>query len=522
MKHFALPTLVSFVVTLGCGKRYESHNVAASPTPAAVAERAAPHNTERYDHIRDNAFEPTSSKPLSTFAIDVDTASYANVRRMLDEGRLPPADAVRIEELVNYFPYAEVRPADGHTLGVVADIAPCPWQPGNLLARVQVGSKSADRRDVVRRNLVFLIDVSGSMNDANKLPLLKRALGELVSDLGRDDRVAIVVYAGAAGVVLDSTPGDDREAIEDALDDLEAGGSTNGAGGIIAAYELAAKGFIAGGDNRVLLATDGDFNVGQTSDGELVRLIEDKKKTGVYLTVLGFGGGNYNDAGLEGLADRGNGNYFYIDSLDEARKVLVDDGGANLVTVARDVKIQVEMNPAAVARYRLIGYENRALRDEDFANDRVDGGEIGPGHTVTALYELVPAGHGGGADVALRYQGERDLTAAAQGDELFTVKVRYQSPDITKTESRLVERAVSNVTERFERMPDDFRFAAAVAAFGMLLRGSEHKGNATVADVLAWADGANPEDDALRAEFVQLVRAAAKLAARDGDGSSRP
>ena len=522
MKTFALPTLLSFVLTFGCGRRNEAPNVAYAPTMAA--ERAAPttpHNTERYDHIRDNSFEPTSAKPLSTFAIDVDTASYANVRRMLDEGRLPPADAVRIEELVNYFPYAEVRPAEGHTLGIVADIAPCPWQPGNLLARVQVGSKSPDARDVVHRNLVFLLDVSGSMNEANKLPLLKRAMGELVRDLGPDDRVAIVVYAGAAGVVLDSTAGDDHEAIEDALDALEAGGSTNGAGGIFAAYDLAAKGFIKGGDNRVLLATDGDFNVGPSSDGELVRLIEDKKKTGVFLTVLGFGGGNYNDAGLEGLADRGNGNYFYIDSIDEARKVLVDDGGANLVTVARDVKIQVEMNPAAVAQYRLIGYENRALRDEDFANDRVDGGEIGPGHTVTALYELVPAGRASGDGVALRYQGERELSAAAQGGELFTVKVRYQSPDITKTESRLVERTISNVSERFAAMPDDFRFAASVAAFGMLLRDSEHKGNATFGDVLGWADDARADDEH-RDAFIDLVREAAKLAARDGDGSSRP
>ena len=468
--------------------------------------------TESYDHVTDNPFESVTDEPLSTFSIDVDTASYSNMRRFLEGGSLPPAGAVRIEELVNYFDYDYEAPDGDTPFSAHVEMAGCPWNADHRLARIGLKGWEipADQRPT--SNLVFLLDVSGSMNQPNKLPLLKDALGLLVQQLGENDRVAIVVYAGASGLVLPSTSADDHRAILDAMDHLKAGGSTNGGAGIQLAYDTAMAHFVEDGVNRVILATDGDFNVGTTSQSELIDLIEDKAKSGVFLTVLGFGMGNYQDSMLEKIADKGNGNYAYIDTRSEACKVLVEQISGTLVTIAKDVKIQVEFNPAQVGHYRLIGYENRILAAQDFNDDTKDAGEIGAGHTVTALYEIVPAGVAldvPGVD-PLKYQQPGRPTSAASSGELLTLKLRYKEPD--GDTSSLLTFPVTDRGRSYAQASADFKFAASVAAFGMLLRDSPYKGTATYDAVLELAgEGAVNDSHGYRAEFIQLVKKAQGL-----------
>lgn len=470
-------------------------------------------NTEAYDRIVDNPFMRVSREPLSTFSIDVDTASYANVRRFLSQGTLPPKDAVRIEELINYFSYHYEPPSGDDPFSVNVELARCPWNPEHRLARIGLKGKEIDAGKRPASNLVFLLDVSGSMAEPNKLPLLKSAMKLLVEKLGENDRVAIVVYAGSDGLALPSTPCTHKEEILSSLEQLQAGGSTNGGAGINLAYDVAARNFITGGTNRVILCTDGDFNVGTTSQGELTRLIEQKAMKGVFLSVLGFGSGNVKDSTMEALADHGNGNYAYIDSVQEARKVLVEQMGGTLVTIAKDVKIQVEFNPIRVGAYRLIGYENRLLRAQDFNDDTKDAGEIGSGHTVTALYELVPAGKESNVpDIdPLKYQQPEKATDVAASAELFTVKLRYKAPD--GDTSKRLERSVGDDRRDYAAASQDFKFAAAVAAFGMLLRDSVHKGNTTYAAVQELAEESRGTDVAgYRKELIELVGIARKLA----------
>ena len=483
-----------------------------------IREPAGEFNTATYDHIAENPFLDAKGNPLSTFSIDVDTASYSNVRRFINEGSLPPKDAVRVEEMINYFTYDYAQPSDGRPFAVHLDVASCPWETSHRLVRVGLKGKeiATDKRGP--SNLVFLLDVSGSMTPPERLPLVKQAMRLLVEKLTENDRVAIVVYAGASGLVLPSTTGDHKEQILEALENLQAGGSTNGAEGIQLAYKIAADNFIKAGVNRVILATDGDFNVGVTNQGDLTRLIEEKAKSGVFLSVLGVGTDNLKDSTMQKLADKGNGNYAYLDSLDEARKVLVQQMNGTLVTIAKDVKIQVEFNPARVASYRLIGYEKRMLRKEDFNNDKVDAGEIGAGHTVTALYEVVPVGAASNpaANVPvvdpLKYSANESSTStgSTSSDEMLTVKLRYKKPDENKSE--LIERAVTDTNEPFESAPVDLKFAAAVAEFGMILRDSEHKGNGTLNAVVEWArEGKGSDSNGYRAGFIEMVRKAQTL-----------
>ncbi|MEY4578342.1 MAG: hypothetical protein RL701_3045 [Pseudomonadota bacterium] len=494
------------------GRDAKVHAASVSPYQA---------NTERYAHAHDNAFQTTKDTPLSTFAIDVDTASYANVRRFLHDGVLPPPDAVRIEELVNYFSYDYPQPSGDEPVSVTTEVANAPWQPDHRLLRIGLRTRALDNERAPTSNLVFLIDVSGSMASNDKLPLLKRGLAMLAQNLRAQDRVAIVVYAGASGLALPSTPGSQRADVLAALERLDAGGSTNGADGIRLAYEVARQNFVKGGVNRVVLATDGDFNVGTTSEGELVRLIETERKTGVFLTVLGFGRDNLNDSGMEALADHGNGSYAYIDSLAEAHKVLVREAGGTLVTVAKDVKLQLEWNPTRVASYRLIGFENRLLAARDFNDDKKDAGELGAGHDMTALYEIVPLTAAGAAPREvdpLRYQTQA-ITEAAGSDELVTIKLRYKRPD--SDVSQLLSRAVHDAAVSGEASRD-LRWAAAVAGFGMLLRNSEHKGQASLAQVDALARnalGSDPEGQ--RHEFVSLIEQARMLGVQSTGPSAR-
>jgi Ca-activated chloride channel homolog len=471
-------------------------------------------DTEAYGYRADNAFAETRQHPLSTFSLDVDTASYSNVRRFLDDDELPPVDAVRIEELVNYFPYDYAPPKGRQRFAAALEIAPAPWKPENRLLRIGLKTADLDLANRPPANLVFLVDVSGSMGEPNKLPLVQQSLRLLVEQLTPRDRVALVVYAGAAGLVLPSTAGDQQAAIAAAIDCLEAGGSTNGGEGIELAYAEAARRFVKGGVNRVILATDGDFNVGVTDEGGLVRLIEEKAKSGVFLSVLGYGMDNLKDSTMESLADKGNGNYAYIDSLREAKKALVEQMAGTLVTVAKDAKVQVEFNPALVRAYRLLGYENRLLRPEDFKDDAKDAGEVGAGHTVTALYEIVPASRAwSGPQVdPLRYVAPGQLTDAARSDELLRLKIRYKEPEGRKSRQQqwtLVDRG-----QGLSAASGDFRFAAAVASFGMLLRDSADKGAATYESVLDLATGGRGDDAAgYRAEFIELVEKARRLAA---------
>ena len=497
----------------------------APPPPSGPAARnfASIHprdneqfNTAGYDHILENPFLTAASNPLSTFSIDVDTASYSNIRRFINTGSLPPKDAVRIEEMINYFTYDYPQPQTGKPFSINIDVASCPWEASHRLVRIGLKGRevAVDKRGA--SNLVFLLDVSGSMMPPERLPLVKQAMRLLVEKLTENDRVAIVIYAGASGLALPSTSGDHKEQILSAIEELRSGGSTNGAEGIELAYRIAAENFIKGGINRVILATDGDFNIGVTSQGDLVRLIQEKAKTGVFLSVLGVGTDNLKDSTMQKLADKGNGNYAYLDSLDEARKVLVQQMNGTLVTIAKDVKIQVEFNPAQVASYRLIGYEKRMLRKEDFNNDKVDAGEIGAGHTVTALYEVVPAGVTPNPATSvppvdpLKYSGEKPASNPQSSNEMLTVKLRHKTPDGDKSE--LIEQPVMDYGTRFDKASDDFKFAASVAQFGMILRDSEYKGNASLEAVLEWAEGAKGNDsNGYRAGFIELVRKARTL-----------
>jgi Ca-activated chloride channel family protein len=489
---------------------------AAAPPPPAPLDRPArpPFNTEAYDRITDNPFIRVTQDPLATFSIDVDTASYANVRRFLNQNQLPPKDAVRIEEMVNYFSYDYPQPTAQHPILAQMEVASAPWSPEHRLVRIGIKGKDLDLNRRPSSNLVFLIDVSGSMQPAEKLPLLKNAMKLLVDKLGENDRVSMVVYAGASGMVLPPTTGDKKEVILRALENLEAGGSTNGASGIQLAYNLAVANYIRGGTNRVILATDGDFNVGVTNQGDLVRLIEEKAKSGVFLSVLGFGLGNLKDSTLEKLADSGNGNYAYIDTLNEARKVLVEEIGGTLVTIAKDVKIQIEFNPTQVNAYRLIGYENRVLRNEDFNNDLKDAGDMGAGHTVTALFEVVS----NVVEIAvpgvdpLKYQTPAAPVRSSSRDtrETLTLKIRYKDPD--GSQSKLLEVPLVDAGRSFSSASTDYRFAASVAAFGMILRDSPYKGNASLGAVLDMAEGSRGADrNGYRQEFIGLVNRARTL-----------
>jgi len=480
---------------------------------------------DRYTRIYENPFiAAEGDKAVSTFSIDVDTASYANVRQFLmQSGQLPPPDAVRIEELVNYFSYDYTAPTDDTPFAAHVEVAGCPWHADHRLLRVGIKGRevATDRRP--QSNLVFLIDVSGSMNEPNKLPLLVEGLKMLTRELGENDLVAIVVYASSEGLALPSTRGDQQDTILAALEKLRAGGSTAGGAGIQLAYKIARENFIEGGVNRVILATDGDFNVGTTSTDELEQLAEtNAKETGVFLTVLGFGRGNLNDAMMEAISGKGNGNYHYVDNRAEARKVLVEEISGTLVTIAKDVKIQIEFNPTQVAAYRLIGYENRMLKTQDFNDDKKDAGEIGAGHTVTAIYEVVPAAikvetlevEAPKVD-PLKYQLRAEAAAPASdadaSDELLTLKLRYKQPDGDR--STKLEFPITDNGQPFAEATDDFKFASAVASFGMLLRNSEHCGNATYDAVLEIAeDGAGKDRHGYRAEFLQLVRQAKQLA----------
>ncbi|MDH5655577.1 MAG: VWA domain-containing protein [Spirochaetia bacterium] len=472
-------------------------------------------NTEDYDRIYENAFLDAKQKPLSTFSIDVDTASYANVRRFLKDGRLPPKDAVRIEEMINYFSYSYPSPSDDTPFSISTEVSKSPWNPENRLLLIGLKGKSIAEENLPARNLVFLLDVSGSMMARNKLPLLVKSMKMLTDQLSEKDTVSIVVYAGASGLVLPATSGYNKNKIMDSLNQLQAGGSTNGGAGIELAYKIARENFKPEGINRVILATDGDFNVGVSSQGDLIRMIEKKRESGIFLTVLGFGSGNLKDSTMEKLADKGNGNYAYIDSESEAAKVLVKEAGSTLVTIAKDVKIQIEFNPAQIHSYRLIGYENRILNSEDFNDDKKDAGEIGAGHNVTALYEIVPAGNAQNSISVdpLKYQTESRLNQTAGGNEIATVKIRYKNPRGMK--SSLIERTVKAESISFGQSSENLRLAAGVAAFGMILRDSKYKGNADfnlLKEILEGAKGTDP--NGYRAELLSLVDRAENLLKR--------
>ncbi len=486
------------------GVRQASHRSRPGEVPAPYCRPT--HNTEEYSRIYENIFLPALDNPLSTFSIDVDTASYTNVRRFLNSNQLPLEDAVRIEEMINYFTYAYPEPEKKRPFALYTEISSCPWDARHQLIHIGLQGRKLQTKELPPSNLVFLLDVSGSMGSPNKLPLLRQAFKLLVNELDPRDRVAIAVYAGAAGLVLPSTSAAQKDRIVDAIERLSAGGSTAGGAGIKLAYKVAEENLIPGGNNRVILATDGDFNVGTSSTSELVRMIEEKREKGVFLTVLGFGMGNYKDGRMEQLADKGNGNYHYVDNLMEAKKVFVDDMRGTLFTIAKDVKLQVEFNPAKVKAYRLLGYENRMLKKEDFADDRKDAGELGSGHTVTALYEIIP--YGSEEEIPsqgdLKYQQTRIDPRAFKSREILTVNLRYKEPDADK--SRLIRYPLEDRIVGLDRATADFKFSAAVAAFGMLLRGSEFKGDASFESVLKLARaGKGLDHHGYRAEFIQLV-----------------
>ncbi len=478
-------------------------------------------NSEEYSKIIENIFCKTTKDPLSTFSIDVDKASYSNVRRFVNDGQLPPKDAVRIEEMINYFSYDLPEPSGQDPFSINTEASVCPWNKNHQLIHIGLQGKKIETGSLPPNNLVFLIDVSGSMDSYDKLPLVKSSLRMLVEQLRKQDRVSIVVYAGAAGLVLPSTHGDEKEEIIDAIDKLSAGGSTAGGEGILLAYKLAKENFISDGNNRVVLATDGDFNVGVSSDSELSRLIESKRNDGIFLTVLGFGTGNYKDSKMEQLADKGNGNYAYVDNLLEAKKVLVKEMGGTLMAIAKDVKIQVEFNPRWVKGYRLIGYENRILAAEDFNNDKKDAGEIGSGHTVTALYEIIPSSSDEMVDSidALKYQ-KTDTVSSAFGEEMMTIKFRYKEPKGTK--SKLLVKTLDCRITPFEVASENLRFAASVAEFGLLLRDSEYKGNSGFEDCILLAKASRGKDEeGYRAEFIRLVESSELLWKAAGRSSQK-
>ena len=458
-------------------------------------------NTEEYNYISENGYKSVMDEPLSTFSIDVDTAAYSNVRRMINAGQAVPEDAVRIEEMINYFSYDYPEPKEGEPFSVTMEYSDCPWNQESKLMMIGIKAEDIDFADRPASNFVFLLDVSGSMYSDDKLPLVQKSFSMLAENLTEQDRVSIVTYAGTDSVVLEGERGDHTSAIVDAIQSLTAGGSTAGAAGIKRAYDLAEHYFIPGGNNRIILATDGDLNVGISSEGALTRLVEEKRESGVHLSVLGVGTGNIKDNKMEALADNGDGNYNYLDSVFEAKKVLVDEMGGTLITVAKDVKIQVEFNPAQVAGYRLIGYENRLLNKEDFHDDTVDAGEIGAGHTVTALYEIIPSGSSQELpESELKYQ---TTGVPVDSDDLLTVSIRYKAPNGDK--SKLLSYPLAADAYRSELSPD-LAFAAAVAEFGMVLRNSENKGSSSYDSVLELAEPLVTRDsDDYRKEFLELV-----------------
>ena len=471
-------------------------------------------NSEGYDHITENPFLKVNDNPLSTFSIDVDAASYSNMRRFINDGQLPPSGAIRIEELINYFSYEYPQPKNDDPFSVNMEYANCPWNKDHELVLVGLQGKKIPTENLPASNLVFLIDVSGSMNEPNKLPLVQSSLKLLVDQLREQDKVALVVYAGNAGLVLPSTSGTNKTKIKDAIDKLEAGGSTAGGAGIQLAYKIAKENFVKDGNNRVILCTDGDFNVGTSSDDALEKLIEEERKSNVFLTVLGFGMGNYQDAKMQKLADKGNGNHAYIDGINEAKKVLIKEFGGTLFTIAKDVKLQIEFNPDKVKSYRLIGYENRMLAKEDFNNDQKDAGELGSGHTVTALYEIVPVNAPDeplDSVDALRYQKvKKQKITNAFTNEVMNVKLRYKEP--TGDVSKLLQVPLTGNAISIGNTSDNFRFAAAVASFGMLLRDSKYKGSANFAFVEQLAKAAIGKDaEGYRKEFLQIAENAALL-----------
>ena len=477
-----------------------------------ITEEQTPNfGTEEYDRIYENEFVATWDHPLSTFSIDVDNASYSNVRRFLTQyHELPPPDAVRIEELINYFSYDYPQPQGKHPFALVTEVAQCPWNPEHQLLHLGIQGKSLDYEQLSPSNLVFLVDVSGSMDEPNKLPLVQKSLRLLINALRPTDRVAMVVYAGAAGLVLPSTPASDKATIFKALDNLKAGGSTAGGAGIQLAYQIAKENFMAEGNTRVILATDGDFNIGTSSTGDLVRMIEEKRKQDIYLTICGFGMGNYKDGRMEQISNAGNGNYFYIDHIQEAEKVFVRELRANLFTIAKDVKIQLEFNPQQVQSYRLIGYENCLLAREDFDDDLKDAGELGAGHTVTALYEIIPTPPEQEASTAapLRYQ-QSITTARANANEMLTFKLRYKP--IGSERSLLIEQPVTTSNNTFDEASANFRLSAAVAGFGLLLRRSQYSDTLTFGQLEGWLNQAQPAYNSDWQDFEQLLQTASLL-----------
>ena len=500
------------VVGYGTMKTKAMSGAYVAVCPTAMYDMDTRMNTEEYDRIQENGFKSVADTPLSTFSIDVDPASYSNMRRFINRGELPPADAIRTEELVNYFSYDYPKPTGNEPVKITVEAGTCTWNTAHRLVRIGLKAKEIPTEQLPASNLVFLIDVSGSMWGANRLDLVKSSLKLLVNNLRNKDKVAIVTYAGSAGVKLEATSGGDKQKIREAIDELTAGGSTAGGAGIHLAYQIAKKNFISDGNNRIILCSDGDFNVGVSSAEGLEQLIEKERKSGVHLTVLGYGMGNYKDKKIQVLAEKGNGNHAYIDNLQEANRVLVGEFGATLHTVAKDVKLQVEFNPSQVQAYRLIGYESRLLKDEDFNNDAKDAGDMGAGHTVTAFYEVIPAGvkneYVGKVD-DLKYQKKEKMTLKPTGsDELLTVKLRYKAPD--KDVSRKME--LPFVDNKGDSVSSDFRFASAVAMFGQLLRDSDFKGTADYDKVIKLAkQGLNNDERGYRREFIRLVEAAKGL-----------
>jgi Ca-activated chloride channel homolog len=512
------PPSVSKTTTDGNNQVFSTETDQGLPTDVTGVKREGEETSdlsqEEYNLINENPFQLVKVSPLSTFSIDVDAASYSNMRRYINQNQLPPKDAIRIEELINYFKYDYPQPINNKPFSLTTEISQTPWNPQHKLVQIGLQGKKIASEDLPPSNLVFLLDVSGSMESPDKLPLLKSAFRLLVNELDEKDNVSIVVYAGSSGLVLPSTPANQKEKILQAIDNLQAGGSTAGGEGIILAYEEAKKNFIKGGNNRVILASDGDFNVGVSSDADLVRLIEEKRNDGIFLTTLGFGMGNLKDSKMESLANKGNGNYAYIDNVLEARKVLVTEIGATLLTIAKDVKIQVEFNPNQVQAYRLIGYENRLLQAQDFNDDTKDAGELGAGHSVTALYEVIPTGVK--TDVKLptvdelKFQTTNPNSTITNSDELMEVKLRYKAPD--SDTSQLISQTITNEIIPLANTSDNFRFAAAVAEFGMILRDSQYKGNTDFNTVLELAKNSQSADlDGYRKEFIRLVESAQKI-----------
>lgn len=500
------PSIQMKASRLKAGQRRNRSSRTISPTPRADFNR------EAYDRIEANPFRRVTGEPLSTFSIDADRAAYANTRRFLNNGELPPKDAVRIEELINYFDYEYPEPSGAHPFSVYTEAAECAWNKDHQLLHIGLQGKSIPQSAIPPSNLVFLIDVSGSMNSPRKLPLLKGSLRMLTKQLRAQDRITVVVYAGSSGVALPATPGDQKETIDQAISELEAGGGTAGSEGIRLAYRKAEAHFIEGGNNRVILATDGDFNIGVTSDGALTRLIEEKRQTGVFLSVLGFGTGNYQSSKMEKLSNKGNGNYSYIDSRLEAKKTLVEEFGGTLNTIAKDVKLQLEFNPAEVKAYRLIGYVNRQLENADFRNDTVDAGELGAGHSVTALYELVPQGasfeQSASNTPELKYQEKRITKEAYQADELASLRLRYKPPEGAK--SQLIEASIA--TEHSANPSASFQWSAAVAMFGMHLRQSPFSGSTDYALIRTMAGEAmGNHSEGYRKGFMKMVDQAERL-----------